>query len=165
MAQNLAECVDCGGKVSRHANSCPHCGRPFGRPRRKSTAGQFLVLLVVIGFGAIVVGRPSGPPRVKTEAEKTEDAQRAARIDSTLGVVKAVRQQLRDPDSLKVHQALSSVDGNVVCVAYGAKNGFGGMVREQIVMQFKPEFVSKAASAWNKRCAAQKMFDMTPGFG
>lgn len=25
----LAECEDCGGKVSRLAVSCPHCGRPF----------------------------------------------------------------------------------------------------------------------------------------
>ena len=25
---NLVACVDCGGAVSRLAESCPHCGRP-----------------------------------------------------------------------------------------------------------------------------------------
>ena len=26
----LAECEDCGGKVSMSAPACPHCGKPFG---------------------------------------------------------------------------------------------------------------------------------------
>lgn len=32
-AGRLAECEDCGGKVSRAAVTCPHCGRPFGSGR------------------------------------------------------------------------------------------------------------------------------------
>lgn len=32
-ARRLAVCEDCGGKVSRLAATCPHCGRPFDKGR------------------------------------------------------------------------------------------------------------------------------------
>lgn len=46
----MAECVDCGGVVSRKALLCPHCGRPFGSgPRYDVTVRD-----VEIRFGSMV---------------------------------------------------------------------------------------------------------------
>lgn len=46
----LAECEDCGGKVSRKASVCPHCGRPFGY----ATSQQVTIADLDIKFTSLV---------------------------------------------------------------------------------------------------------------
>lgn len=46
----LAECQDCGGRVSRLAVSCPHCGRPFGRGEHNAVR----IVDIDMRFGSMV---------------------------------------------------------------------------------------------------------------
>lgn len=57
----LALCADCGGRVSKKAHLCPHCGRPFGTvPRHDVTVrdvqmrfGSMVAMLVGFAFASI----------------------------------------------------------------------------------------------------------------
>jgi SH3-like domain-containing protein len=59
----LAQCPDCGGKVSTDAKACPHCGRPTstltpsGTPpaAKKSPSAQRIGCFVVAGILGIIV--------------------------------------------------------------------------------------------------------------
>ncbi len=62
-----------------------------------------------------------------------------------------LRASLRDPDSLVIEDIYSRVPATAVCMRYRAKNGFGGYVREQIVL-FNLSLTRNAA-VWNKQCA------------
>lgn len=57
----MRKCRECGGKVSRKAKTCPHCGAAVGEKRIGTAAGcvviiAFIGLLIVLGSRA---GRPS----------------------------------------------------------------------------------------------------------
>jgi DNA-directed RNA polymerase subunit RPC12/RpoP len=48
---NLRFCMDCGGKVSVHAETCPHCGAPMIKkdPDTKHwTTGRMILLIIFI---------------------------------------------------------------------------------------------------------------------
>lgn len=73
----LVNCPECGKQVSDAASACPHCGYPLSapspsepRPARRSTpleevrtnrgAGIALIVVVLLGIPAIVVGFLAG---------------------------------------------------------------------------------------------------------
>lgn len=48
----LMACDDCGGKISKRAVTCPHCGAPMGVPG--VTLGEVAVIDVKMRFGSMV---------------------------------------------------------------------------------------------------------------
>jgi predicted RNA-binding Zn-ribbon protein involved in translation (DUF1610 family) len=55
---NLRTCTDCGGKVSVHAEVCPHCGAPFIKrdpDLTHWTPGRVMLLLIFIAAVLILV--------------------------------------------------------------------------------------------------------------
>jgi len=44
--------MECGGKVSEEAKSCPHCGAPKKRfmPKKKGDSGCLIIIVVFIIF-------------------------------------------------------------------------------------------------------------------
>ena len=47
----LKKCKDCGHEVSKKASSCPNCGAPLRKPKRKTSTFTWLVLILI---GAVV---------------------------------------------------------------------------------------------------------------
>lgn len=52
----LVRCKDCGGKVSKAARSCPHCGKPRRSSSPISSGLRIVTLLIAVGMalGAVV---------------------------------------------------------------------------------------------------------------
>jgi len=88
------------------------------------------------------------------ERQKLIDSLRFAQ---TVSVLKVIKKNLREPDSLVIETVLTNENATVVCAEYRAKNGFGGMTREFIVYANKN--LSQSAEVWNKHCL-KEMFDM-----
>jgi hypothetical protein len=80
------------------------------------------------------------------------------RITKAKSLESMLKLSLRDPESLKFDVVLIDKYSTVVCAVYRARNGFGGMNKEMIVLA-----ESKADSspeAWDKYCTKGEMFDM-----
>lgn len=171
MGNNLARCEDCNGLVSRSASVCPHCGRPFGPiqpPRRKTHP----ITWIIGGIFAIAVfsGVIEQYQRQQTEdrrvqlltpeqrtAEDRAKAASTARLTAARAAATALKQSLRDPASVQWESILVSDDAKTVCVAYRARNGFGGLNREIAVYHNgKP---SQSISSWNTWCAGKQLYN------
>lgn len=92
--------------------------------------------------------------RAEAEQEKLEDARISAMAESQV----RIKHSLRDPDSLEWDKVLSNADGSVLCFAYKAKNGFGGMTQEVVVLA-NNEY-RRGINAWKKSCRSSSMIDM-----
>lgn len=74
-----------------------------------------------------------------------------ARMDTAAETVKAIRGAMRDPDSLVVDSIGVDQNGDVACVAYRARNGFGGVNRESAILVGRA--LKKATTElWTKHC-------------
>jgi hypothetical protein len=53
----LEQCRTCGGRVSRAARACPHCGepRPAARPDERSPLVTLLLALLVAGIAIAIL--------------------------------------------------------------------------------------------------------------
>lgn len=71
--------------------------------------------------------------------------------------VRAIKQNLRNPDSVKWGDVLANDDGSAVCIEYRAQNGYGGMNNEHVV--FINGGLHRDGAAWNKHCANKKLYD------
>lgn len=141
----LVKCRECGGEVSTEARACPKCGARIKRALNWPAITLAAAVGVTIGALALFL---EGPPQTPDEAaaRSAEAARRAA----AEGVVRGLRDLVRDPDSMVVEQALVSEAGDVVCVRYRARNGFGGMNRELAVLT--PDGAGTDAAAWSRHC-------------
>lgn len=52
LASSIISCPDCGGKVSKEAETCPHCGHVFKKANTSGTsaAGVFIAIILAILF-------------------------------------------------------------------------------------------------------------------
>jgi len=161
----LRPCAECGALISTEAEACPRCG---AKPR--ATMGP--IGRVVLGVIALSVGisvfssRGEDKPVEKTapiaktpEQIEAEEAEKS-RAQRAIFVVTALRDGLRDPDSVKWESVSVSDDASLVCVEYRAKNGFGGVNFEQ-TLYTKGKF-STSAKLWNRYCAGKQLNDLKP---
>ena len=44
----LKKCKECGHEVSKKASSCPNCGAPLKKPKRKTSTFTWLVLILIV---------------------------------------------------------------------------------------------------------------------
>lgn len=188
MNDKLARCVDCNGLVSRMADKCPHCGRPFGPgPRKTTRITKFVALMIaaaaVLGITSNFAEKSAQEARERAEsarrsklspeqrsAEDKESADRATadalqrkaqevRFQKAAIAVAAVKKSLHDPASARWEQVLTNDDGTLICITYRAKNAFGAYVLNQIL--FRSGTPETAATAWNKACADKPLRDLT----
>jgi serine/threonine protein kinase len=89
---SLVECPDCGQMVSRHAPTCPRCGAPLGRKRRRGagTVAAFVVGGLLVGGSVFAAARQGVLPN--------PGAAQASTADSIAGLLDTVRvEEVRKP--------------------------------------------------------------------
>lgn len=96
--------------------------------------------------------------RKAAEAEMAAISNERRRQDRAYDVTRQLKESLRDPASVRWHRVTSNIDGSVLCIDYGAKNGFGGIAREQVIVRRSE--LSKSASDWSRLCEEVVMYDM-----
>ena len=153
----LVKCHECGSDVSTEASSCPKCGAKVKKP----TSGAAKLLLGVVVLGVFVAGiggggnSPDTPP--ETPEQKAQKEAEAARYAVAAATSKLLRDSMRDPDSLQFESLRVNDDSSVICAEYRARNGFGGVNREFMVVADGK--TSQKPNAWNKHCT-KPMHDM-----
>lgn len=97
--------------------------------------------------------------RMRLAAEKKKRDE-SARRSEVIGWSLGIRQGMRDPASLTWRKVLSNEDGSVLCMEFAARNGFGGMNVEHVLIRKGRS--SQDAGQWNKHCAGKQFpHDMT----
>lgn len=161
----LIKCHECGAEVSTEAKTCPKCGVKVKKPA--GLAAWLLGGIVVVGMiaasisdqeqtAAVAAAEAAKTPeqRAAEKAQKEADTTRYAIAAATS---KLLRETMRDPESLKYETLRVSEDASVICAEYSARNGFGGMNREFMVVANGK--TSQKPSAWNRHCT-KSMHDM-----
>lgn len=151
---SLTPCQECATPVSTEAKTCPSCGAKVKRPMRTTTKlliGAVIALLVSIQMGvdkkqAKLAART--PEQIAADTAKEKALTR--RENAANGVARALKDSMRDPDSLKIDSMRVSDDSKTVCVEYRAKNGFGGYNRELVT--YLDGKGKKGVDIWNKNC-------------
>lgn len=157
----MGKCRECGKEVSTEAKACPHCGAKKPVPKKVGPIGTAIVVLIgLVIFWPFLSGDAgtSAPPPAPTPEQVAAKAKRDATFNQTVAAAKAVKQALRDPDSLTWESIRANDDASVICLEYRAKNGFGGMNREFAV--FVKGKASQKPEMWNKHCT-QPLTDLS----
>lgn len=137
-----------------------------------TTRGFVLAALGIAGAVAVSFLTPAPPPLHTTPpptapvatAPKIDGEREAGRMmerrrqDVVWEVTRRLQSALRDPDSVRWHEVVTNDDASVVCLDYGATNGFGGITREQIVIH--TDGASKETKDWNRLCTKGRMHDL-----
>jgi hypothetical protein len=159
----LINCKECKAEISDSAKTCPKCGAPVPQPTSRFTLLVGGLLLIGV-LSAVFRGNDSSTAPAPTQAaaplspemQRAEDdrkrsealaQQRRLVATAAAGAIKA---SLRDPDSLVIESLGVSVDAKVACATYRARNGFGGMNREQ--MAFIDGNATQDAKLMNRHC-------------
>lgn len=153
---SLIKCTECGNEVSTQAKTCPKCGAKVKKLMSRLTK----ILLGGLGISILIViatGQPATNGIQETPQEKAAKAEENKRYSAAAGATKTLRDSMRDPDSLKFESVRVNDDASVICAEYRARNGFGGMNREHIVVTTTR--TSQSAADWNKHCI-KPMHDM-----
>lgn len=107
----------------------------------KATAGIVAILsAAVIYFGS----REDYPPGPVDRLIQTEN-------DKALVFAAAVKSTLREPDSFKIDELFVTSAG-YTCLAYSARNGFGGMNRQYAV--HPDQELEDINQVWSKYCTS-----------
>ncbi len=149
----LMTCTECKKEVSDSAKTCPHCGAKVKKLRSPVMSSLIWVLLFVTLFAVVasVNTKPEAAPASPEEIAKTK------RYVAAVSASKSIRAAMRDPESLKYETLRVNDDASVVCAEYRARNGFGGLNREHIMITDKGS--SQEPRDWNKHCT-KTMHDM-----
>ena len=117
-------------------------------------------LAIMAGLIYLGNGGPKTPEEESAEAAKAQKEQmERARNNVMRQTYLSVRSNLRDPDSMQVELMLASAKPESACIAYRARNGFSGMVRDIMVWDGKK--YAKTAVAWKKTCDGPHLEDIT----
>ena len=165
----IINCGECGASVSTEAKSCPACGASRKVFRRSPDAKKRMSWPKKIGiaFGAmfglgligqVVTGGPGPSQAAQGESEKARQAD-AQRGSIAMLSAKALKESLRNPDSLAFVYIHTNDDGSVVCMKYRAQNGFGGLNLGYVV--YRDGQPSERPASWRANCAHKAMHDLT----
>lgn len=150
----LIKCHECGMEVSTEAKTCPKCG---AKPTKNMSAGMVMLIAFGIVIGAYSLFGSSTPKPAATPEQNAQKEAEDKRYALATITSKTIRDAMRDPDSLKFDHLLVNEDGTVVCAGYRARNGFGGMNHE--VMILTKNGPSKKPTDWANYCI-KSMHDM-----
>lgn len=154
----LVKCRECGSEVSSEALACPKCGvRP--KPKTSVLKVVFWLFIASIALPMFFAGSKSSsttaPPKEVTKEEVARAAENAAenrRFKAAMHMLRQVKASMRDPESFRVERFAANDDGSLLCLQYRSRNGFGGMNREQMVIDNGN--ANRAKEAWKKRCTS-----------
>lgn len=168
----IGKCRECGKEASSEAKACPHCGASS-----PVSTGNSLLKFAIVFVGVVVVvnlalesekpaastNRPSAAApetdeqrdaRLQREADlRAEKARKEYAFQKTVAAANALKRSLRDPASLVWESIRTNEEATVICLEYRARNGFGGMNKEFVVIA--DGNTSQKAAAWNKHCTRQ----------
>ena len=151
----LIKCPECNKEISDHAETCPGCGR---KPPPAKKGSAFWAWVLGIGILAIIANlRPDAiPPNAPTPVDA--GAERRMTIAAAYGSV--LKKNMREPNSVEWITIKSNTDASIVCFEYRARNGFGGMNMEKVVIiEDRPHQEDRI---WVIACESKKMnyFDL-----
>jgi hypothetical protein len=106
--------------------------------------------MAVIGMGAWLLLSGDSPAPAATTAPNPRQAETDARLMKAAIVMKLLKDSLREPDSMVIDKALASQDGNVICIRYRGRNGFGGMSVEQLIISGTQQ--GSTEDDWRRHC-------------
>lgn len=89
--------------------------------------------------------------RIKEAARKAEQDAKMARSLAIAQAQILIKESLRDPDSLEWDSKFYNLSNGAMCFQYRARNGFGGMNREFLVVA-KGKVYENQAARWNQFC-------------
>lgn len=166
----LKDCKECGKPVSTQAKACPNCGAKPPQQTKELIVGIVAVAFIIF-MAAVIFGdngnsddtadkdtTPAKTAPTKTPEQIAAEAQKENRFQITVMAATVVKNSMRDPDSLVWENILANDEATVICMEYRARNGFGGMNREFVVMTQDKTY--QTVAAWNKHCT-KSMNDMT----
>lgn len=153
----MTQCKECGNAVSDEAKNCPACGAPVPKGW---TTGK--IIIAIVGIAVVInlasksgqkdTADPEAAGRAAAESRLAEQRMQRAGLAGT-----AIKKTLRDPDSVRWEQIFTSENGELVCIEYRAKNGFGGYEAGVMVLDGKDVFTT--SKEWDSRCTGRALFD------
>lgn len=109
------------------------------------------VLAVFFGFVAVLpAGHGTGAVHAADQAAPGPNEKPSLLGGTAIAAGEALKRAARDPDSLVIEDARGSDDGNILCVRYRGRNGFGGMDRESVA--FLGGVAHGSRSFWRSHC-------------
>ena len=135
-SSKLKTCPACNKSVSKNATSCPHCGEPLTKEKKKTSLFTWLVLvLFVVGLVSQVKDGSSDSSSKARHKAPTPKVEQLSGTGEVWQVTYYVKQHLKDPDSYQSREwtkMITNSKGNYsVTHEFGAKNGFGGYNTER----------------------------------
>lgn len=151
----MIKCTECGHDISSEAKACPHCG---AKPPYRPGVGIVIFGLAVFAFVyAAISGKPT-PTALPTPEQQALNELSEKRTAAVSITARMIKDSLREPESVQWITALANESGQIVCLEYRARNGFGGMNVER--MTITPQGAGQEASRWNDHCAGVSLYDM-----
>ena len=139
-------CPQCAEVIKKAAAKCKHCGSSVASTAQTPAAaaetaggciGLLILIAIVFGLFRACSGPDKSPEQAAADVQASAEERRkgfhclSAWDGSQDGVVRAVKAQLREPDSFEhIETRIGPVDGDgehAVLMSYRARNGFGGM--------------------------------------
>lgn len=170
---SLILCPECSQQISNTAPTCPHCGfnNSHQQKKPKISSTDAITGIFVLGFLGWLfwpstpnINQSSTPPAnhvaqaaaapapQPTPEEIAVKAREDIRDERVIKTALYIKKRLRDPDSLVWEVFQSNDTGDLLCISYRARNGFGGMDREQAVVVGTK--ISKTPSNIKKHCSS-----------
>lgn len=135
------------------------------KPKRNS---GLMILMAIVLIGAVISAvtkpdvphAPPAPPKTAKQIAQELAAEKAAAKRVTLAKLLAmtVKENAREPESVKFESMLVAKNGDVACAEYRARNGFGGMNKEFVVVV--GDEVKRDTRTWSKRCVNVAMYNL-----
>lgn len=153
----LVKCHECGSEISSEAKACPKCG---AEPRKSAGLLGWTVAILILAFvlKSVFSSSDGPPPPVETAAQREAKQQQEQLFQKTVIMAATIKRNLREPESVQWETIMANDDGSVMCFLYRARNGFGGMTRENVSLANGK--ASKEAAHWNKHCANKPLNDL-----
>lgn len=173
---SIIKCKECAGEVSSTAKACPKCGAKV--PKRTSMLTKLLALILIPGMLLAVFSTNQQTEKLRAEAAAIDASltpeQRAAkqeadeRLNAGLlrgrAMVRLIKQNAKNPDSIKIESAFLTTAG-AVCINYRGTNSFNAVVPGLMVLpsdaSSKSATAEQTPTAWNKHCAKTPGRDIT----
>lgn len=165
MASALTNCKTCNHQVSKTAKSCPSCGEKLRMGAFAKVIFWILATpLILMVLPPFISGFSEGAGLVSPEQKKARQDDEA-RFKLAWSRVSAVKSLMRDPESFAL-ESVHVTHADIVCIEYRARNGFGGMNRESVIVDGVQPYQStdddgKFRRKWNELCAAQESWNLT----
>lgn len=157
---SLITCSECRTSVSSAAKACPNCGASARVLRRGTGPMIGIKTKLFLGFVGLVMLAMAFQPREAPEAPPTPaEATKSRRDRQAFDAVVALKHALREPDSAVFDKIGANETGDVVCIVYRARNGFGGMNLDHVV--FVDGTPSRKRGIWKRNCVHKPLYDTT----